>query len=438
MSYTDTPTLLQHFLANGSVCTDTRKLVAGDVFFALKGDQFDGNAFAADALAAGAACAVVSDATLVKDDRYLLVEDTLAALQALARAYRQSFNIPILAITGSNGKTTTKELIAGVLAQAHKTHFTQGNFNNHIGVPLTLLAMPSDTEIAVIEMGANHQGEIAALCRIALPTHGLITNVGKAHLEGFGGIEGVKIGKGELYRHLAAHNGVAFVNMEEANLMDMAAHAGVVKKIPYKISDYPQPTLPYYEVQVREISPTITVAFLGDNGLLNVAQSHLSGQHNLQNIMTAIAIGKYFKVPTKGIVAAIEQYIPTNNRSQWLHKDGIAYYMDAYNANPSSMRASVAAFAALPGNRKIAILGDMLELGDDAAREHLAIAQFAQSLAFEQVYLVGQHFEAAARALQLPHFESAAQLLTGTDKSQWKDAQVLVKGSRGIRLEAVI
>lgn len=436
MSYTDTPTLLKHFLEQGNVCTDTRKLVPGDVFFALTGDNFDGNRFAADALAAGAAYAVVSDAAVVSDDRYLLVEDTLVALQQLANAYRKQFNIPMLAITGSNGKTTTKELVAAVLAQAHKTHFTQGNFNNHIGVPLTLLAMPQHTEIAVIEMGANHQGEIAQLCRIAEPTHGLITNVGKAHLEGFGGIEGVKIGKGELYRHLAKHGGVAFVNMEEAHLMDMAAD--VVKKIPYKISEQPQPTLPYYEVQVRQVSPTITVAFLGDQGVLVETKSHLSGQHNLQNIMTAIAIGKYFKVPTKGIVAAIEQYIPTNNRSQWLHKDGIAYYLDAYNANPSSMRASLATFAALPGARKMAVLGDMLELGDDAAEEHLAIAQFAKSLGFETTYLVGAHFAEAAQALNMNHFESAEQLLANVDKAQWTDAQVMVKGSRGIRLESVI
>lgn len=438
MAYTTAATLLQYFLKCQRVCTDTRKLLAGDLFFALKGDNFDGNRFAAQALKDGAAFVVIDDPSIVKDERYLLVENTLLALQALARAYRQELNIPVVAITGSNGKTTTKELVAAVLSKAHQTHFTQGNFNNHIGVPLTLLAMPLTTEIAVIEMGANHQGEIAELCEIAEPTHGLITNIGKAHLEGFGGIEGVKKGKSELYTYLSTHQRVAFINLEEDYLEDLAIQHGVNRKIDYCLSTTPDPTTPFYEIRLDQLVPTIKVSFLKPDGNIRTVESSLSGRHNLQNIMTAIAVGKYFKVSSHLIVEGIAEYVPSNNRSQRLEYKEVGVYLDAYNANPSSMRAALLNFAAETKGLQTVILGDMLELGKTAATEHLGIAQLAQSLAFENITLVGPLFAAAAKKLGLPHFLSAQELSNALDWSALAGTELLIKGSRGMKLEQIL
>lgn len=438
MRHTDVATLLQHFTRCRRVCTDTRQLQAGDLFFALKGDNFDGNRFAAQALTDGAAYAVVDDPGVATDERFLLVENALQALQQLARAYRRQLDIPVLAITGSNGKTTTKELIAAVLSKSHQTHWTQGNFNNHIGVPLTLLAIPPHTEIAVIEMGANHQGEIAELCAIAEPTHGLITNIGKAHLEGFGGLEGVKRGKSELYAYLAQRAGVVFINQEEDVLEELAEQRGVQKRVRYCLSDTPDLTKPYYEVRLEQLNPTIKVSYLNPNGNLRTVESILSGPHNLQNIITAIAVGKYFKVPSQSIAEGIAAYIPTNNRSQRLEHQGVGVYLDAYNANPSSMRAALTNFAAEGSHPKTVILGDMLELGASAAAEHLAIAQLAQELGFEQVILVGPFFAAAAKTLGLSHFQDVAAVAASLDWSAMAEQEVLIKGSRGMRLERVV
>ncbi|WP_020538675.1 UDP-N-acetylmuramoyl-tripeptide--D-alanyl-D-alanine ligase [Lewinella cohaerens] len=438
MAYTTVATLLQHFSKCQRVCTDTRKLLEGDLFFALKGDNFDGNRFAAQALKDGAAFVVVDDSSIIIDERYLLVEDTLLALQNLARAYRQQLNIPIVAITGSNGKTTTKELVAAVLSKAHQTHFTQGNFNNHIGVPLTLLAMPLTTEIAVIEMGANHQGEIAELCEIAEPTHGLITNIGKAHLEGFGGIEGVKKGKSELYTYLATHQRVAFINLEEDYLEDLAIQHGVNRKIDYCLSTTPDPTTPFYEIRLDQLVPKVKVSFLKPDGNIRTVESSLSGRHNLQNIMTAIAVGKYFKVSSHLIVEGIAEYVPSNNRSQRLEHKEVGIYLDAYNANPSSMRAALQNFAAEAKGPQTVILGDMLELGQTAATEHLDIAQLAQSLAFANITLVGPLFAAAAKELGLPHFLSAQEVSNALDWSALAGTELLIKGSRGMKLELLL
>jgi UDP-N-acetylmuramoyl-tripeptide--D-alanyl-D-alanine ligase len=438
MAFTTTATLLQCFSECQRVCTDTRKLLAGDLFFALKGDNFDGNRFADQALSDGAAYVVVDHPGVVKDKRYLLVEDTLIALQELSRAYRLQLNIPIVAITGSNGKTTTKELVAAVLSKAHQTHFTQGNFNNHIGVPLTLLAMPLTTEIAVIEMGANHQGEIAALCEIAAPTHGLITNIGKAHLEGFGGIEGVKKGKSELYAYLAAHQGVAFINLEENHLEELATLRGVKRKIDYCLSTTPDPTTPYYEIRLDQLNPTIKVAFLKPDGNIRTVESVLSGQHNLQNIMTAIAVGKYFKVSSHLIAEGISEYVPSNNRSQRLEHRGVGIYLDAYNANPSSMRAALQNFAAETKGLQTVILGDMLELGESAAVEHLKIASLAQSLAFSNIILVGAHFAVAAKALGLSYFPNVQEVSDALDWAALEGSEMLIKGSRGMKLEQLL
>lgn len=433
------PDLYQYFLNCGSrVTTDTRQLKGGELFVALRGDNFDGNRFAAQALENGATYAVVDDPEVAaKGEAYLLVDDGLGALQELARHHRRSFNIPILAITGSNGKTTTKELVATVLGSEYKTHFTQGNFNNHIGVPLTLLAMPKATEIAVIEMGANHRGEIAALCEIAEPTHGLITNVGSAHIEGFGGLEGVRQGKSELYRYLEKTGGVAFINLEEDHLLELSGD--ISHKIRYKFSADPSSEIPHYELKKNSISPRIKASFLDkqQGGLVNI-DSSLSGVHNLQNINTAITVGKYFKVPSGEIVDAINNYIPSNNRSQWVDKGGVRYYLDAYNANPSSMRASIGAFTLLPDERKIAVLGDMLELGDTAIEAHLEIAEYAKSLDLAQIYLVGPLFANAAAELGVRHYQDANALLAAEDLSKWAGASVMIKGSRGMRLEALI
>ncbi|MEM1214866.1 MAG: UDP-N-acetylmuramoyl-tripeptide--D-alanyl-D-alanine ligase [Bacteroidota bacterium] len=436
MNYTEIPDLYQYFLRCKTVSTDTRKITAETLFVALRGDNFDGNQFAGHALAAGANYAIVSDPEVVLDDRYLLVEDTLVALQALARHHRRQFSIPVLAITGSNGKTTTKELVAGVLAAAHQTHFTQGNFNNHIGVPLTLLAMPTNTEIAVIEMGANHQGEIAALCNIAEPTHGLITNVGRAHLEGFGGEEGVRKGKSELYRDLAKRDGVVFVNLEENYLSDLAAV--VARRIDYQLSEQPSLAIPYYELAVESVAPHTKVRFIDQNGTSYAATSILVGKHNLQNINTAITVGKYFKVPAAAIAQAVSDYVPTNNRSEWVERGGIRYWLDAYNANPSSMRAALTTFAELAGDNKRAVLGVMLELGEESEAAHLEIARLAQGLPLTAVYLVGDEFASAAKALHLPHYASGEDLLAAAVTDQWAGSTVLIKGSRGMRLEQLL
>ncbi|MEL7250266.1 MAG: UDP-N-acetylmuramoyl-tripeptide--D-alanyl-D-alanine ligase [Bacteroidota bacterium] len=438
MSVAYTTDLLPYFQECRRVCTDTRKLRAGDLFVALKGANFDGNAFAARALEQGAAFAVVDNPEVVEGERFLLVQDGLQALQNLATAYRRTFDIPFLAITGSNGKTTTKELIAAVLGEAHRTHFTQGNFNNHIGVPLTLLAMPADTEIAVIEMGANHQGEIAELCKIAEPTHGLITNVGLAHLEGFGGFGGVKKGKSEMYAYLAEAGGVVFINLDEPHLAELADQRGAQRRIAYHLTSHPDISHPNFEIKPLAISPRIQVAFLDKVGQQFKADSSLSGKHNLQNIITAVAVGKYFKVPAESIVWAIEGYKPENNRSQWLEQGGTRYYLDAYNANPTSMRVSVQNFAGLDGGPKWAILGDMLELGEEAAQEHLAVAQYCQGLGLDHLILVGPLFAAAANKLNLPHFMDGEALGNSKYSTEWTGNLVLIKGSRGMRLESLV
>ncbi len=438
MSVAYTTDLLPYFQECRRVCTDTRKLQNGDLFIALKGANFNGNAFAKKALEQGAAYAEVDDPGVVVDERFLLVQDGLQALQNLATAYRRTFDIPFLAITGSNGKTTTKELVAAVLGEAHRTHFTQGNFNNHIGVPLTLLAMPVGTEIAVIEMGANHQGEIAELCKIAEPTHGLITNVGLAHLEGFGGFAGVKKGKSEMYAYLAKSGGVAIVNLDEQHLVELADERGANRRISYHLSNHPDISHPNFEIKPLGITPNIEVAFLDKTGQQFKASSSLSGRHNLQNIITAVAVGKYFKVTAECIVRAIEGYQPDNNRSQWLEQNGTRYYLDAYNANPTSMKASVQDFANLEGGPKWAILGDMLELGEEAAQEHQKVAAFCQSLGLDHLILVGSLFAAAAKKLGLPHFPDGEALRNSSYPATWMGNLILIKGSRGMRLETLV
>lgn len=422
--------------ADKAVSTDSRKIEPGCIFFALRGDNFNGNQYALTALEKGASYAVVDDLDLAEQDRCILVDDVLTTLQDLARYHRRQLHIPIIAITGSNGKTTTKELIAAVLGSQYRIHYTQGNLNNHIGVPLTLLQLDQQLEVAVIEMGANHQGEIDLLCRIAEPTHGLITNIGKAHLEGFGGIEGVKKGKSELYRYLAEKNGLAFVNNNEPFLIDLSAV--VRKRIYYELSEAPDPQHKPYEVKLLQLQPFIRVAFLDDHAQLIESSSKLMGVHNFQNIKTAITLGKYFKVPGEKIKAAIESYNPNMNRSQVISWGSNSILLDAYNANPSSMEVTLRSFAENSSENKVVILGDMFELGDSAPVEHERIAQLASSLNFEQVVLVGKHFSKVAQQLGCIHFDKVEELKGWFTSQSWENKAILIKGSRGMALERVL
>ncbi|MCB0592947.1 MAG: UDP-N-acetylmuramoyl-tripeptide--D-alanyl-D-alanine ligase [Lewinellaceae bacterium] len=431
-----TDELYQLYLKHSKVVIDSRQAEPGSLFFAIKGERFDGNQFAAAALAAGASFAVVDDPAAAQGDRYIVVKDSLSALQELARHHRRQFFIPVIAITGSNGKTTTKELAAAVLGSHYRLHYTRGNLNNHIGVPLTLLAMSPGIEAAIIEMGANHQGEIDFLSRIAEPSHGLITNIGKAHLEGFGGIEGVKKGKSELYRFLAETGGMAFVNRDEPFLEALAAP--VKKKVFYRRSEKPSLLERDFEIKLLGTSPFVRAAFIDREEKAYRVNSRLIGAYNFNNIMTAIALGKYFKVPGEKIVQSIEGYVPGNMRSQILERGGNTFILDAYNANPSSMREAILTFATLKNRRRIAILGDMLELGDESRQEHERIAGLAAQQGFDDVVFVGPEFKAAALAHGFRHFANVAELKQWFGAQHFRDCHFLIKGSRGIRLEEVL
>lgn len=409
----DTNRLYDLFLRHPQVSTDSRRIAPGSIFFALHGASFDGNRFAAEALARGAVHAVVDDASVATDDRFTVVGDTLRALQELARTHRRRLGIPILAVAGSNGKTTTKELVSRVLAQRFRVHATQGNLNNHIGVPLTLLALTPQTEFGVVEMGASACGEIAALAAIAEPDYGLLTNVGRAHLEGFGGPEGVRRGKGELYDFLAAHGGRAFVRAEDATLCAMAAERPALRVTPYATA------------------------------LADGVEHRLEGDYNRYNVAAAVAVGRFFAVPEAGIRAAVAEYRPDNNRSQRLVTARNVLTVDCYNANPSSMQASIANFLAEPadGRRRVLILGDMLELGAWSDEEHRAVIRQAASSEAE-LLLVGRAFARAwasldgAPAARL--FATCDELLDALRREPLSDAAVLVKGSRGIALERAV
>lgn len=422
------------------VCTDTRQLTPGCIFFALKGDNFDGNKFAAQALEKGAAYAVIDNPEYKVGDRFLLVPDVLKALQDLATFHRNQFDIPVIAIGGSNGKTTTKELVANVLAGHYPCHYTKGNLNNHIGVPLTLLSMPANTEVAVIEMGTNQPGDIDLLCNIARPTHGLLTNIGKEHLEGFGSLEGVKKAEGELYRYLARHNGWVFVNLSEKYLGAMTRlHP---RKIGYArteslVAKEDEETI---NVMLTGEAPFIRAAFLSDeSGEVVEVQTQLIGRHNFNNIMTAIALGIYFKVPPEKIKAALEAYVPANNRSQLLHRGSNTIFLDAYNANPSSMRPALESLRTMPGERKIAILGDMLELGEESLKEHEAILRFAARQNPDVLVLVGPEFgRTHFNKFGAFHFPDTMAAKKWFDAQQFEHCLILIKGSRGMRLEKLL
>ncbi|MCS7018333.1 MAG: UDP-N-acetylmuramoyl-tripeptide--D-alanyl-D-alanine ligase [Cytophagales bacterium] len=408
------------------VSTDSRQLPNGCIFFALKGAHFNGNHFAAQALQQGAAYAVVDDPSVAVSERFLLVEDALQSLQQLAQHHRRQLQIPFIAITGTNGKTTTKELVAAVLRQKYRTHATQGNLNNHIGVPLTLLQIRPEIEIAVIEMGANRIGDIAELCRIAEPDFGLITNIGQAHLEGFGSFEGVIRAKSELLEHLEKNKGQAFINARNPLLAELG------KKFPRPIYYGLPDTCAHAEL----VANKPFISYQDSEGKLHNTQ--LIGAYNFDNILSAIAIGTYFRVPAAAIHQAIAAYVPANNRSQVHKTEHNTLIMDAYNANPSSMQAALDSFAQIPAPCKIAILGDMLELGSYSAVKHREIAEKAMQSGFEKVLLCGKAFYNSQQPDDTAlYFSNKEQLAEWLQAHPLRNCFILLKGSRGVGLETI-
>lgn len=415
------------FLQYPSIQTDTRKLKAGDLYFALKGPNFNGNLFAKQALESGAAYAIVDEQADFTDERLIQTDDSLKLLQELAKFHRQHFTIPFIAITGSNGKTTTKELVSEVLSAAFKTYTTKGNLNNHIGVPLTILSIKKDAEMAVIEMGANHQKEIAGYCRYTMPTHGIITNCGKAHLEGFGGVEGVKKGKGELFDYLREHNGTAFIMNDYNYLKEMSAGISFIKT---------------YGTANAEITGTIdkSTEFLQveitRGADIKKITTNLVGDYNLPNVLVAVAVGKYFGVPDASIAKALENYVPSNSRSQLIERDSNKIILDAYNANPTSMKAAIENFSKMDGDDKVLLLGGMMELGEESIAEHNAIVKLIDQFKWKAVVLVGGDFAKTAKGHTfLNNSAEASEWLHG---QHFKDTKILVKGSRSMQMEKTI
>jgi len=416
------------FLASSGVSTDSRKISKDCLFFALKGEHHDGNQFARSALQQGALLAIADDPALCNTPGVFIVDDVLTSLQQLATFHRMQCPARVIGITGSNGKTTTKELITRVLAKKFNVVSTSGNLNNHIGVPLTLLRIKQETEIAVVEMGANHVGEIDFLSRIARPDFGLITNIGKAHLEGFGGIEGVIQAKTELYRFIKETGGMVFLNMDDALL---AKHAQGIKQYSYSKTAHSgiRGTLVkanpfvHFQWQIPDSAVTFTI------------QTSLIGIYNLDNLLAAVAVGHFFEVEPELINAAVESYQPSNNRSQLITKDGFNIIMDAYNANPVSMSAAICNLASLGCSRPVVVLGDMLELGEDSQHEHKAILDLLITMGITEVYLVGTEFAVAAGSYGFPVFRDVHELNNALREFSWTGTHVLIKGSRGIRLE---
>jgi len=418
------------------IITDSRKAEAGSIFFALKGEQFDGNDFAAQALASECNYAIVDRPEIATDNRYILVDDVLIALQELACEHRKRLIIPVIVVTGSNGKTTTKELIRSVLNAKYEVYATSGNLNNHIGVPLTILGIPIRTQIAIIEMGANHLGEIKTLCKIAQPTCGLITNIGKAHLEGFGSLDGVKQAKKELYDYLNEHNGTIFYNEENQILTDMLKQAKA-KTIGYGL---PSPLSPLLSSSncwgnVLSASPYLHVELHIDEESFTVSTC-LAGVYNFENLLAAACVGKWFEVPAHQIVAALADYMPQNSRSQVFHTARNQLLLDDYNANPTSMNKSLNNFFEQIQGPRMVILGDMFELGDEAPQEHAAIVDMLLPHNDVVCVVVGKHFyEAAKIAPNILFFSEMEELKNWLVNHPPTDMFILVKGSRGMKLE---
>lgn len=429
-------TLYQLFLNSTGIVTDSRTIQPGCIFFALKGDNFDGNTFAPAAIEAGASHAVVSDPGL-QGEKFILVEDTLLTLQQLALHHRKQFNCPFIGITGSNGKTTTKELLNLVLSSRYRVGATKGNFNNHIGLPLTLLSFGTDLELGILEMGANHKGEIRELCKIGRPTHGLVTNIGKAHLEGFGGLEGVKRAKSELYQYLAENGGVAFVNKEENFLEELSGEVG--ERVFYgthKLRKHQQ--MDCIGTVVSEFPATIE--FTDRKRQFYNLETRLSGKHSIANLMAAVAVGQYFEIPGEDICASLAGYTPGNNRAEVINTGTNTFLLDAYNANPSSMRSSIESFSQMEGERKLAILGGMKELGEYSDREHAELVDFIRSIFSSDILtlvLVGSEF-AKYKARADFWFASYDEVSNWFHTQNMKNTVVLIKGSRAYKLEQLL
>jgi UDP-N-acetylmuramoyl-tripeptide--D-alanyl-D-alanine ligase len=415
------------FLQCKSVSIDTRKIEKDSMFFAIKGENFDANTFAAKALELGALFVVVDNASYIIDDRTILVENSLETLQELAKFHRTYLKLPIIALTGSNGKTTTKELINVVIAKKYKTKATVGNLNNHIGVPLTLLSFTKETEIGIVEMGANHKKEIEFLCEIAQPDYGYITNFGKAHLEGFGGVQGVIEGKSEMYQYLKKNDKLVFVNLEDPIQIERSTG---IQSFTFGINNAAA------DLKIKSIKANPFVAIDYDNFSV---ESHLIGLYNANNINAAIAIGYYFKVDEKDMKEAIENYIPENNRSQLLRIDSNQIILDAYNANPSSMAVAITNFLQLENKNKVMILGDMFELGDESPQEHKLIVDSLLDQNESECYLIGISFYENKTAREnIQFFETFDAFVAFLKTKHFSENTILVKGSRGMALERTL
>ena len=414
------------FLKCNSLVIDTRKIVQNSIFLAIKGDRFDANTFSQDAIELGASYVIIDNPSFYIDHRTILVLDSLKTLQELALYHRKFLNLPIVALTGSNGKTTTKELINAVLNKKYNTKATIGNLNNHIGVPLTLLSFTEETEIGIVEMGANHQKEIEFLCSLALPEYGYITNFGKAHLEGFGGVEGVIKGKSEMFEYILDQNKTAFVNLDDE--IQVKKSVGL-NKITFGINNLDA------NLNIKKVVANPFVAITYEDVTI---QSALIGLYNSNNINAAILIGKYFKIPNASIKTAIESYVPENNRSQMIQKNTNKIILDAYNANPSSMKAAIQNFAQLENPNKILFLGDMFELGDESSIEHKAII----FLLFEvncTTYFIGKDFyDNKIEHSNFLFFENYDKIVPILKNSKIENANILIKGSRGMALERIL
>lgn len=411
--------LYKLFTESYLVDTDTRKIRKGSLFFALKGDNFNGNMFAKQAIDKGAKYAIIDESEYSQNSSTILAENVLETLQKLANYHRNKLNIPIISLTGSNGKTTTKELINAVISKKYKTLATTGNLNNHIGVPLTLLTMTPETEIGIVEMGANHLKEIENLCKIAEPNFGYITNFGKAHLEGFGSVEGVIKAKSELYDFLRNNNGTAFVNTDDS--LQIKQSTGI-KTVEFGTD----------EIQFIDANPFVKVRFKDTE-----INSQLIGKYNFNNIAAAIAIGNYFNISIENIKEGIENYIPSNNRSQIIEKGTNKIILDAYNANPSSMTAALENFHQLKAENKVIFLGDMFELGNDSKTEHQKIADLVAAYNFNEVYLIGKAFSTTS-AKNAFIYDSYETFKASNSKLNFTHSTILIKGSRGMALERIL
>ncbi|HDZ40625.1 MAG TPA: UDP-N-acetylmuramoyl-tripeptide--D-alanyl-D-alanine ligase [Bacteroidetes bacterium] len=425
-----TDTIYKILETNGfSLATDSRNIAGGELFFALKGEKFNGNLFAADAMKRGAIAAVIDDPGY-KTDNTILVDDVTVSLQAVALKYRNNFDIPVLAIAGSNGKTTTKEMLARVLSNKYKVHYTRGNLNNHIGVPLTLLACPQDAEFMIVEMGANHKGEIRNLCRMAQPGYGLVTNIGRAHLEGFSSLEGVLEAKSELYDYIEAMRGWIFYN-EKNNLLRNVLGERAVNKIPYNKPGE-------HRLSVIRVKHDPMMELLADiDGEEYTFKTSLFGNYNLENLLACLSVGLYFDIPALQMQVAIEEYEPDNNRSQILKTCRNTLICDSYNANPDSMSKAIESFRQHPGKNKMVILGDMRELGVYEKEEHEKILRELSGTDDLNVILVGKVFNSLASAYDMLSFGTRDQLIQYLIDSPVKDSLILIKASRAMGLEKI-